>query len=111
MNLYVMNEILKIREILGTLELPEGECELSASAVAEYAEGTGNLVVRLDAAVHPCDTHYRDLALTLDWLPKGQTVSEFSPIEEAGEIARDAFRRWVRQIRASAPALHKPSFT
>ena len=106
-----MNEIFNTREILGTLELPEGECELSASAVAEYAEGSGNLVVRLDAAVHPRHADRNNSAISVGWLPKGQTVSEFSPIDEAGEIARDIFRRWVRQVRASAPSLHQPSFT
>ena len=107
-----MNELFNTREILGTLELPEGECELSASAVAEYAEGSGNLVVRLDAAVHLRHaSHRNNSAISVNWLPKGQTVSEFSPIDEAGEIARDIFRRWVRQVRAAAPSLHQPSFT
>lgn len=105
-----MNEIFNTREILGTLELPEGECELTARATAEYAEGSGSLVVRLDAAVRRREAHGGH-EVAVKWLPKSETVTEFSSIEEAGEIARDIFRRWVRKVRASAPSLHQPSFS
>ena len=106
-----MNEILDTREILGIVQLPEGECELIASAAAEYAEGSGNLLVRLAAAVRCRNATSNASAISPEWLPKRQTVSEFVSIEEAGEVARDIFRRWVRKVRESAPNLHHPSFT
>jgi hypothetical protein len=106
-----MNEILETREVLGTLELPAGECELVASATAEYSEGSANLVVRLDATIHRRSLPSDASPVAAEWLPKNQTVSEFVPIDEAGEVARDIFRRWVRKVRESAPNLHQPSFT
>ena len=106
-----MNEILETREILGTLQLPEGECELVASATAEYSEGSANLVVHLEAAIARRAGGSDTARVIADWLPTNQTVSEFVPIDEAGEVARDIFRKWVRKVRESAPDLHQPSFT
>ena len=106
-----MNEILETREILGTLNLREGECELVASATAEYSEGSGNLLVRLEAAVHRRGSHSQGDPIVANWLPKNQSASEFVSIEEASEVAHEIFRTWVRKVRESAPNLHQPSFT
>jgi hypothetical protein len=106
-----MNEILHITEILGTVAMPEGECELIARATAEYNEGSGNLLVRLEASVRRRNAARGDSLVAATWLPENQTASEFAPIEEASEIARDIFRRWVRKVRSAAPSLHQPTFT
>lgn len=106
-----MNEIFKTSEILGTIDLPKGECELTASAEAEYAEGNGSLVVHLNAAVHRRNAPMNEDTIPVAWLPPNETVTEFAPIEEASEIARDIFRGWVRKVRGAAPALHQPTFT
>jgi hypothetical protein len=106
-----VNEILETSEIVGTLDLPQGECELNASATAEYNEGSGLVIVRLDASVRRRNDRSQGDSVPVDWLPTGGTVSEFAPIDEASEVARDIFRRWVRKLRTAAPALHTPSFT
>ena len=105
-----MNQILNISEILGTVALQQRECELLASASADYTELSRKLVVKLDAEVRQrgadCDQH----PINVDWLPKRQIVTESVPIEEAGEVARDIFGSWVRKVRATAPSLLQPSF-
>lgn len=106
-----MNEILQTREILGTVALPGGECELVASAAAEYHEAEGRMLVTLRASLEPRQAHGKaNRAIVAEWLPKNQTVSESVSIDEAGEAAREIFRRWARKVREAAPGLHRPSF-
>ena len=105
-----MNQILNTTEILGTIVLPEGECELLASAAADFAERSKKLVVRLDASIRQKGATEKQEPVKVDWLPRSQTITEMVSIEEAGEVARDIFGSWVRKVRAAAPSIHQPSF-
>lgn len=105
-----MNSILNINEIVGTVELPQGEFEVCASADATYDQKANSLVVRLDTSLRPCVTIENAADREATWLPKSQSVTEHVGIDEAGEVARDIFKRWVRKVRESAPALRSPTF-
>lgn len=105
-----MKGILNSSEIIGTLQTPQGEAELCASADAEYEQGDRKLAVRLDVFARLTSIAGKEQRVSLNWLPRAQTVTENVSIEEAGEVARDIFRRWVRKIREAAPALHHATF-
>lgn len=105
-----MNNILNTTEIVGTVELPQGDFEVCACADASYDQEGNSLVVRLDANLRPCATNDKTTDGQAIWLPKKQSVTEHVAIDEAGEVARDIFKRWVRKIRESAPGLRSPTF-
>jgi hypothetical protein len=105
-----MNSILNTTEIIGTVELPQGDFEVCASADASYDQKGNSLVVRLDANLRPCAKSDNAADGQAIWLPKKQFVTEHVAIDEAGEVARDIFKRWVRKIRESAPGLRSPTF-
>ena len=105
-----MNQILSASEILGTINLPQGECEVMATANGDYSLRSGNLVVSLEACVHPTRSSKTDEPVDTKWLPEPETVTESVEADEAGEVARDVFRSWVRKVRAAAPPIHDPTF-
>ena len=105
-----MKQIVDTSEILGTMELPEGIHEVCASARAAYDESAKWLVVNLDCFLRAADIRTKEKTLTVDWLPKPETLTESASLEEAVEAARDIFHRWVRKVRQASPSLHQPSF-
>jgi hypothetical protein len=102
-----MSQILSTSEILGTINLPQGECEVMATAKADYSTRSGNLVVALEACAR---SNKSDEPLDATWLPDPENVAESVEPNEAGEVARDVFRSWVRKVRAAAPPIHNPTF-
>jgi hypothetical protein len=48
-----MKHIIDTSEVLGTVEVPEGTCELCASADASFDEEKERLVVQLEAFLRP----------------------------------------------------------
>ncbi len=50
-----MKRVIDTSEVLGTVETPEGTCEVGASADANYDETAAHLVVRLDAFLRTTD--------------------------------------------------------
>lgn len=105
-----MNSILNTTEIVGTVELPQGEFEVCASADATYNQNSGTLSVELGANLRPGAATDKTTDVHAEWIPKGQIVNEHVGIEEAGEVARDIFKRWVRKIRECVPSLRAPTF-
>lgn len=101
-----MKRVIDTSEALGTVEMPEGLCELCAAAEAGFDEGPGRLVVRLEAFLRPKDLLVKERHFRADWLPANETVTEAVAREECHEVAREIFHRWVRKVRASAPELH-----
>jgi hypothetical protein len=101
-----MKRIIDTSEALGTLEMPEGACELCASAEASFDEQAGRLVVKLEAFLRPTDLLVRERHFRADWLPKNETVTESVAREECHEVAREIFHRWTRKVREAAPQLH-----
>ena len=106
MVLLQMKRIIDTSEVLGTVEVPEGVCEVCASADAGFDEEAGRLVVKLEAFLRPTDLLVKERHFRADWLPKNETVSESGAHKECHEIAREIFNRWVRKVQEAAPKLH-----
>ena len=102
-----MKRIIDTSEVLGTVEMPEGGCELCASAEASFDEEAGRLVVKLEAFLRPTDLLVRERHFGADWLPKNETVTESVARQECHEVAREIFHRWTRKVREAAPKLHQ----
>lgn len=105
-----MSSILNTTEIIGTVEFPQGEFEVCAAADATYNQRAKTLAIRLSATLKHCACAENAAPVTADWLPKGETVTEHVAIEEASEVARDVFKRWVRKLREAAPSLRAATF-
>jgi len=101
-----MKRIIDTSEVLGTVETPEGLCELCASGDASFEEDPGRLVVRLEAFLRPTDLLVKERHFRADWLPENATVTESVGHEECHEVAREIFHHWVRKLRETAPMLH-----
>ena len=101
-----MKRVIETREILGTVETPEGICEVCASANAGFDEDAGRLVLRLEAFLRPAGWLKKERHFRADWLPADKTVTESVAGEESGEMAREIFHGWVRKVREAAPQLH-----
>jgi hypothetical protein len=102
-----MKRIIDTSEVLGVLEVPEGACELCASADASFDEAAGRLVVKLEAFLRPTDLLVKERRFRADWVPENETVTEAVAREECHELAREIFHRWVRKVREAAPQLHQ----
>jgi len=103
-----MNHVIDTSEVLGTIQLPEGECEVCASAGAGFDETAKRLVVQLEAFLRPRGLLVKERHFRADWLPANQSITESVDRDECGEVAREIFHRWVRKIREAAPPLHAP---
>jgi hypothetical protein len=101
-----MKRIIDTSEVLGTVQAPEGLCELCASADASFDEEAGRLVLKLEAFLRPTDLLAKERRFRANWLPQNQTVTESVGREECHEVARAIFHRWVRRVRETAPQLH-----
>jgi hypothetical protein len=101
-----MKRIIDTSEVLGTVKMPEGACELCASADASFDETAGRLVTKLEAFLRPADLLVKERHFRADWLPTDETVTESVAREECHEVAREIFHRWVRKVREAAPRLH-----
>jgi hypothetical protein len=102
-----MKRIIDISEVLGTVEMPQGVCDVCASADAVFDEGAGRLVVKLEAFLRPMDLLLKERHFRADWLPESKTVNESVAREECHDVAREIFHRWVRKVREAAPQLHQ----
>ena len=102
-----MKRVIDTTEVLGTVETPEGACELGASADAGFDEAAGRLVVKLEAFLRPADFLAKERRFRAGRLPENETVTESVAREECHDVAREIFHRWVRKIREAAPRLHQ----
>lgn len=100
-----MKRIIDTSEVLGTVEVPEGTCEVCASAEAGYDEVAGRLLIKLEAFLRPTGLLVKEQHFGAVWLPRNETVTESVVREECHELARDIFHRWVRKVREAAPRL------
>jgi hypothetical protein len=100
-----MKRIVDANEVLGTVEIPQGTCEVCATADANYDESTRRLSVVLDSYLRTTDLRTKERRVTAVWLPKPETVREQVAVEEADEVAHDIFHRWVRKVKEAVPAL------
>jgi hypothetical protein len=102
-----MKHIIDTSEVVGTVELPEGSCELCASADASFDEIAGRLVVKLDSFLRPADFLAKEHHFHPDWLPESNAVTESVPREDCHEVTREIFHRWVGKVRKAAPQLRQ----
>lgn len=103
-----MRRLIDTSEVLGVVGLPDGACEVCASACANYHEDTARLVMQLNAFLRTTSLTEKEQCFAADWLPKPETVTESVGPEEATELARDIFHRWTQKVRQAAPTLHQP---
>ena len=101
-----MKRIIDTSEVLGTVEMAEGTCEVCAAADAGFDEAAGRMVVKLEAFLRPAGLLAKERHFRADWLPANETVTESVGREESGEMAREIFHGWVRKVREAAPPLH-----
>ena len=101
-----MKRVIDTIEVLGTVELPEGEYEVCAAAEAKHDEEKEQLLVHLTSFLRSTNLRLKEKQTIPDWLPQAQQVTEAVGHDEALELARDIFHRWVRKVRQSTPALH-----
>ena len=101
-----MKRVISTSEVVGKVELPEGDAEVCALADAAFDEAAGQLTVKLEAFLRPVGLLVKERHFRKDWLPDNQIITESVGAEECGEMARDIFHRWVRKVRDSAPHLH-----
>jgi hypothetical protein len=99
-----MKRITDTIEVIGTVERPEGNCEVCASADARYDEDAAQLVVKLDAFLRTTDLLTKERRIPAGWLPGPETVREPVGLDETVELTHDIFQRWVRKVRRAAPA-------
>ena len=103
-----MKRVIDTSEIIGTVDTPDGACEVCASADATYDDGAGSLVVRLESFLRTTNLRASEKRVPASWLPKAETVTESVDPGETREAARNIFHRWVRKVRQAAPSLHNP---
>jgi hypothetical protein len=101
-----MKRITDTSEVLGTVDMPEGLCELCAYADASLDESLNQLVVKLGAFLRPRGLLVKEHRFSAAWLPKDEVVTESVEREECREVAREIFHRWVHKVREAAPQLH-----
>jgi hypothetical protein len=103
-----MKRIIDTSETLGTVDAPEGLCELRVSAVANFDEVARRLVVKLESSLRPTGPGLgaKESHAHAAWLPANETITESVALEECREMVEEIFQRWVRKVRAAAPQLH-----
>lgn len=98
-----MKRVIDTSEGLGTVERPDGVCEVCAAANANYDEETKQLVVCLNSSLRTTDLRTKEKHFTPDWLPKSEIVIEAMDPHDAIAAAREIFHRWVAKVRQTAP--------
>jgi hypothetical protein len=81
------------------------DLEACATAEALYDEEQSQLIIELDSFLRPADLRFKEEHLPADFLPEKQTLKESVSQDEARELARDIFQRWVRTVRESVSSM------
>ena len=98
-----MKRILSSSEIIGLFTRDEHEFEVCATGEAHFDEGKSQLSMELESFIRPVDLLSKEKHLPADWLPKKQNLKESVSGEEAPDMAKDIFHRWVGKVRQSIP--------
>lgn len=104
-----MKRIIDTSEVLGTVDTLTGPCEVCALAEAGYDEEKRKLVVHLESTLRTTDLLKPEAHPKAEWLPQSQTIIETVAWDEALDVARDIFARWVRRVREACPPMHSPT--
>jgi hypothetical protein len=100
-----MKRVIDTSEVIGTIDMPEGECDVCASALAQYDEKATRLRVELDAFLRTTDLRKKEKRFKVDWLPRPETITEGVAPNETVELAKDIFHAWVAKVREATPTL------
>jgi hypothetical protein len=101
---FAMKKVLSTSEIVQDLDLETEPKELCAAADADYDERNSTLVIKLDAFVRQVHHAGPDVCTRPEWLPTSETLREGVAPDEAVEMSRDIFHRWVKKVRESVEA-------
>lgn len=96
-----MKGLISSSETVGRFEHEGRQWDVCATSEADYDEPRAELVVQLDCFARPADPRARETHVRVPWLPRPAEVREGVSHAEAPELAREIFRRWARQVRAS----------
>lgn len=99
-----MKRIISTSEIIGSFTRDEREFEICATAEAEFDESKSQLLLSLDSFIRPVDIRSKEQHLSADWLPKKQSLKESVSQDEAVDLAKEIFHRWVGKVRQSVPS-------
>jgi hypothetical protein len=81
------------------------DLEACATAEALYDEEQSQLIIEMDSFLRPADLRFKEEHLPADFLPERQTFKDSVSQDEAAELARDIFHRWVRTVRESVTSM------
>lgn len=99
-----MKRIISTSEIIGSFTRDDHEFEVCASAEADFDEEKSQLLLDLDSFIRPVDIRSKEKHLPADWLPKKQSLKESVSRDEAVELTKEIFHRWVGKVRQSVPS-------
>ena len=99
-----MKKVISTSEIVECIQCDGAEWEVCATAEANLDESKSQLVVALDSFVRLVNLCAKEKHILADWLPKKQNVKESVSPEEAPDLAKDIFHRWVGKVRQSVPS-------
>jgi hypothetical protein len=100
-----MKGLISISEAVGYTEVDGVMREVCATADASYLESQQRLTTELDSYLRTTDPLEPERRLSAPWLPPREAVNETVAAEEAVDVAKDIFKRWVQKVRRSVPAL------
>lgn len=96
-----MKRIFSTSQIIGPFTRDEQNFEACATAEAQYDEERSQLVMELDSFVRPANLRSKEVHLHTQWLPGRRNFKESVSPDEAPDLARDIFHRWVGTVRQS----------
>ncbi len=98
-----MKRVISTSEIIGSFARDGREFEVCATAEADFDETSSQLQLELDSFIRPVDLRSKEKHLPTDWLPKKQNLKESVSQDEATDLAKEIFHRWVGKVRQSVP--------
>jgi hypothetical protein len=94
-----MNRNIGLIDNLKNVRTPEGDCDVCCSGEGTYDEPAGLLTLRLDAFLRTRDIAHAERQFRPAWLPSAQSAEERVSRDEASDLARELFNRWVKKVR------------
>ena len=99
-----MKRLISSSEIIGLFTREDHEFEVCAAGEANFDEGKSELIIELDNFIRPVDLRAKEAHLPADWLPRKRALKESVSQDEAVDLAKDIFQRWVGKVRQSIPS-------
>jgi hypothetical protein len=99
-----MKKIISSSEIIGSFMLDKHELEVCATGEADFDDVKSQLTMELDSFIRPVDIRVKEQHLAPEWLPKKQTLHESASRDEALDLAKEIFHRWVAKVRQAVPS-------